>query len=1038
MDNDTPIKSAQAAEGVAIESSIDMLGASVRYPQEGEELGSIRFGLEFSKEDYAAVTASADVKIGILLIPQSKLNCDLTFDVQGVGSATLYGDGENGRVNAFHAQEDGAYRAYAYLWDIPITAYNQNIVARGYVQDGAGIRYSSETIVRCLNEVALCAYNDTTTNESNKEKLLDYLRANEYAVSFGEETRTYYYGDTFSVPTAVNAGKNKTFVGWREADSPSIVDFSSENADKVTGDVTYTPKFADGSVLAVETFTDGRLMDQNGVSYYQGEALNAGAQLDKYTMSSMNLDGDRGLIWSVASTLGQERISFRYNGYAQLDFTGGKQYAARVGLTTPENFSETGYITVYGYKSQATDSYKVAGTSNDVFVTGEKGSTGRKMLGGQNQTTYYDFILNGAYSSEFFIMFHADSNVGKAEISAEIAVSSVEIIDLSTHQPPTATETFEDGGSLNTDNWIYTGTHFNVAAAAADTMSVTALPAPQFSIYTENNGLYWVSKRVWKKGLTVNDEGDQVTHNAKLVITYKDAFDRNGAYSVRIPLYMQANDLEQVKTTSVELSYSTGSIDEDTYKENWIQTKFMGWGQSLAVFEVTIPADSDWNGGLILRLYNEAITANSASSKMLCYLDGVSVWPAQEDYAIIRENEDPTALGYQIDKTNMFGICAVASQSELYTSSADAGVTTDLIADVVDVMNVKSVRVWMHLNYVIERSAYGNTLTFKQEAIQKYHAYFAKLKAAGVENIVVMNHHYVYPYGYDYTYMGVVPDPKTEMNTYMTFLNMFEECYRILSKEFPEITLWEPNNEMDHPKGTTIVKNGYKSGADNSAYLYTVEETARITVDLCYYANRGIKANNPFNELVMPALCFFWLEDNPTEFLEAMYRQIYFGSLPTSYDVNGNRILPVDRDTDNYFNVLNWHPYVNTDPTREPWLQVNKDMYEVAVKYGDGGKKLFLTEFGWSEYDGNSEADIGEWYPEALNMLQEVLPTLEAVFAFRMFDYTATTGREATFGIFNSPDEATGATPKAAAISLFTYFNGEDVDVSVLERWKKQ
>ena len=187
----------------------------------------------------------------------------------------------------------------------------------------------------------------------------------------------------------------------------------------------------------------------------------------------------------------------------------------------------------------------------------------------------------------------------------------------------------------------------------------------------------------------------------------------------------------------------------------------------------------------------------------------------------------------------------------------------------------------------------------------------------------------------------------------------------------------------------------------------------------------------------MPALCFFWLEDNPTEFLEAMYRQIYFGSLPTSYDVNGNRILPVDRDTDNYFNVLNWHPYVNTDPTREPWLQVNKDMYEVAVKYGDGGKKLFLTEFGWSEYDGNSEADIGEWYPEALNMLQEALPTLEAVFVFRMFDYTATTGREATFGIFNSPDEATGATPKAAAISLFTYFNGEDVDVSVLERWKK-
>ena len=188
----------------------------------------------------------------------------------------------------------------------------------------------------------------------------------------------------------------------------------------------------------------------------------------------------------------------------------------------------------------------------------------------------------------------------------------------------------------------------------------------------------------------------------------------------------------------------------------------------------------------------------------------------------------------------------------------------------------------------------------------------------------------------------------------------------------------------------------------------------------------------------MPSLCFFWLEEEPTAFLEAMYRQIYFGGLPTSCDADGNRILPIDKDTDNYFNVLNWHPYVNTDPAREPWLQVNKDMYEVAVKYGDSGKKLFLTEFGWSEYDGNSESDIGKWYPEALDMLQEALPTLEAVFVFRMFDYTATTGRESTFGIFNSPNEATGATPKAAAIALFTYFNGEDVDVSVLERWRKQ
>ena len=41
------------------------------------------------------------------------------------------------------------------------------------------------------------------------------------------------------------------------------------------------------------------------------------------------------------------------------------------------------------------------------------------------------------------------------------------------------------------------------------------------------------------------------------------------------------------------------------------------------------------------------------------------------------EKEPKTGLGYTIDQSKMFGICALPS--DLFTSSADVGVTTDQI-----------------------------------------------------------------------------------------------------------------------------------------------------------------------------------------------------------------------------------------------------------------------------------------------------------------------------------------------------------------------
>lgn len=176
-----------------------------------------------------------------------------------------------------------------------------------------------------------------------------------------------------------------------------------------------------------------------------------------------------------------------------------------------------------------------------------------------------------------------------------------------------------------------------------------------------------------------------------------------------------------------------------------------------------------------------------------------------------------------------------------------------------------------------------------------YHNYFAMLKEAGVKNILVMSHRYLYPIEMiEPDYNGVIPDPEEQPDEYMAFMNLFRDCYSTLAEEFPEITLWEPNNETDHEKGTTIVRDGYSrenSQSGNAPYLYSPEEVAKITLDMCYYANLGIKEHNPENELVMPGLVFSSTSASSI-FIELLYEQIESGELPTSMDENGDRILP--------------------------------------------------------------------------------------------------------------------------------------------------
>lgn len=369
--------------------------------------------------------------------------------------------------------------------------------------------------------------------------------------------------------------------------------------------------------VETETFKRGEIKEE---TWYEGKFFNVGARSSSSAMNPLTL-GENGLVWNVW-TLGDQRIMFGYNNFDALNVSSDKKYVARVALTTPENFPAAGYIMVYGFKKEACESYKVPNAGTDVAMMSEGGSTARVVLGGKNETTYFDFIFDGTTSGEFYIAFHSASNSGKQGMTADITVSKIELFELDAYENKAETETFDIEEAYTVNGFKYTGEHFDMAAPAGDgAFTIVNMPAPQLSMFTSGKGLYWISPRVWKKGLTTNDEGDAVTHNAKMEITYKGVVSDSDSYHARIPLFMKATNAEQVKTTTVELYY----VSADGGKENLLTTKTIGWTQALTVFEVDIPQGSNWNGKLVLRMYNSAITAQSAGSKMLCYFDGISV-----------------------------------------------------------------------------------------------------------------------------------------------------------------------------------------------------------------------------------------------------------------------------------------------------------------------------------------------------------------------------------------------------------------------------
>ncbi len=286
-----------------------------------------------------------------------------------------------------------------------------------------------------------------------------------------------------------------------------------------------------------------------------------------------------------------------------------------------------------------------------------------------------------------------------------------------------------------------------------------------------------------------------------------------------------------------------------------------------------------------------------------------------------------------------------------------------------------------------------------------YHGWIERLLEGGVTQIVGMSGTWFLPEGVigPNSDVMVVPDiDHTADSDYMRFLAMFEETWFALAKNYPQIKLWEMGNETNH---TPFLHPVDYDGTNP----FTRREHAIITADMMFYANRGIKAANPDARTIMPALAPVNGVADMAEDLRLIYAAIASGECGEG-----------ETDADLYFDALAWHPYTSGMPD-DAWVSANQQIYQVAIDNGDDGKRVFFTEFGFSD-DANASGSqrFAEYYREAYRLVERRMPYVETMHVYCLLDYPPF---EIYYGIFSIGDDKRYL-PQPEAYAIQEIFGG--------------
>ena len=322
------------------------------------------------------------------------------------------------------------------------------------------------------------------------------------------------------------------------------------------------------------------------------------------------------------------------------------------------------------------------------------------------------------------------------------------------------------------------------------------------------------------------------------------------------------------------------------------------------------------------------------------------------------------------NKEYLYGMCDLAWSEYSWNPNnpIDYTITSQLIKN----LGCKSVRNWMHCNWLMD-----NPTTFNEKNLALAHEIVDDLVAQGYQ-IIGMNHSNFHAKGYANSSSTVAKPARdlSEGSDYLKWLDDYETTWYNIAKEFPEIMYWEIDNESNSDTFFEKLTGG----------TFTLRQKADIYTDMLYFASRGIHRANPNANTVMGGLVISTAET----FLEYIYENIYADDSWSQYP-------------DDYFQIAAWHPYMAAF-TPDKFRKANEDIYNVIKTKEGKDKKVFITEFGFSEANATRET-IAEYLPQVYEIFEE-LPYIEATHYFRMYDNLDSTwgsNAEKTFGLFTDP-----------------------------------
>lgn len=380
-----------------------------------------------------------------------------------------------------------------------------------------------------------------------------------------------------------------------------------------------------------------------------------------------------------------------------------------------------------------------------------------------------------------------------------------------------------------------------------------------------------------------------------------------------------------------------------------------------------------------------------------------------------------------MEKSRFYGIGEPLVQRE-----RDQGIPADQYVDLIAGLGCNAYRAWMHLTEVLDDPTTPNA-----EEVARHKRLLDRCAELDIE-VTGMSHEWFLPEGCKQHSGHAMPKRDlTEGSLYRQTLDMLEQSWATMAALFPQVKIWEVGNEWN--LNAFLHPDGFLDG--DMSEPFTADEKYDIAVDMMYFAARGVRRANP-NALVAsfsPALSTPGLGGDMPDFLPVMYGVAW--TLDKVYSrIKSGKFWSTN--TDDYFDILAWHPYVFTnkpdvkdadlfldvDEPDQLWKSYNDAAYKVMKKYGDGHKQAILTEAGFTDC-GNPDWEARyALYNKKLLAIGRELPYVRTLHNFRLLNENAMLKRagiennqiggltEVYFGVFTDPED--GCKPRARAKAI--------------------